>query len=204
MGFVALDLSKTSTGWAAWQEGWEKPRYGCWVLGSEYSSRGQVFAKLHQNLSELHQVICPIEYLFAEEPISPAQLQGGTNLNSLRIQSGLSAHVESWAHAMRDHGCRPLQEFNISSWRPAFIGRIADSEAKAKARRQKKAGNLKASARDTLKELTMQRCRQLGMNPRKNDEADSIGILTHALLVNGITPPWLASETLQTPLEIPA
>ena len=127
MGFVALDLSKSSTGWAAWREGWEKPRYGAWVLGSEWTSRGGVFAKLHQNLSELHQIICPIEYLFAEEPISPAQLQGGTTINTLRLASGLAAHAESWAHAMRDHGCRPLQEFNVSSWRPAFIGRIADS-----------------------------------------------------------------------------
>lgn len=201
MGFVALDLSKTSTGWSAWSEGWEKPRYGRWVLGSAWTSRGGVFAKLHQNLTELHQIICPIEFLFAEEPISPAQLQGNTTIDTLRLASGLSAHTESWAHAMQ---VRRFQEFNVSTWRPGYIGRIADSEAKAKARRAKKAGNLKASARDTLKELTMARCRQLGLAPRFNDEADACGILTHGLLVSGITPPWLSAETLLEPLEIPA
>lgn len=197
MGYLALDLSKTSTGWCAWSEGWEKPRYGHWVLGSEYTSRGGVFAKLHQNMMDLHTVICPIEYLFAEEPINPAQLQGGTTINTLRLASGLSAHAESFAHAL---GVRRFQEFNISSWRGDFIGKISSNEAKANARRAKKAGDQRASARGELKALTMERCRQLGLSPRKDDEADSIGILTYGLLVSGVTPPWLLEETLRAPL----
>lgn len=198
-GYLALDLSKTSTGWAAWSDGWDKPRYGHWVLGSEYTSRGGVFAKLHQNMADLHQALCRFEFLFVEEPISPAQLQGGTTINTLRLASGLAAHAESFAHAM---GIRRIQEFNVSSWRPAFIGRIDDAAAKAEARRAKKAGDTRASARDALKALTMARCRQLGMTPRKNDEADAIGILTHGLLVSGITPPWLADEVLKPVLEV--
>lgn len=201
MSFVALDLSKTSTGWAAWRAGWEKPRYGHWVLGSEYTSRGAVFAKLHQNMSDLHRVICPIEYLFVEEPISPAQLQGGTTINTLRIASGLAAHAESFAHAM---GVRRIQEFNVSSWRPDFIGKVHDTEAKARARRAKKAGDARASARGELKALTIERCRQLGLTPRKDDEADAIGILTYGMLISGEMPPWLASEVLRAPLEVPA
>lgn len=194
MGYVALDLSKTSTGWAAWSEGWEKPRFGHWVLGSEYTSRGGVFTKLHHCMSDLHKVVCPIEYLFAEEPISPSQMQGKTTVNTLRLASGLSAHAESFAHAM---GVRRFQEFNVSSWRPEFIGRIDDAAAKADVRRRKKAGDQRASARETLKALTMERCRQLGLTPRKDDEADAIGILTHGLLVSGVTPPWLSAETLK-------
>jgi hypothetical protein len=201
MGYVALDLSKSSTGWAAWRPGWELPRYGHWVLGSEYTSRGGVFTKLHQNMSDLHRVVCPIEFLFVEEPISPAQLQGGTTINTLRIASGLAAHAESFAHAM---GVRRIQEFNVSSWRGDFIGRVENAEAKARARRAKKAGDARASARADLKALTIERCRQLGMTPRKDDEADAIGILTYGLLISGVQPPWLATEVLRAPLEVPA
>ena len=46
----------------------------------------------------------------------------------------------------------------------------------------------------------IERCRQFGFTPRKNDEADAIGILTYAILLNGVTPPWLADETLRAPL----
>lgn len=201
MGYVALDLSKTSTGWAAWEPGWEKPRYGRWVLGSEYTSRGGVFAKLHQNLTELHRVLCKVEYLYAEEPINPAQLQGGTTIDTIRIASGLSAHTESWAHAM---GVRRFQEFNIASWRSDFIGRVANNAAKSKARQLKKAGDKRASARKDLKALTIARCKQLGFAPRTDDEADALGILTYGLLISGQTPPWLAAEALQVPLDIPA
>lgn len=199
LGYLALDLSKTSTGWAAWAEGWEKPRYGHWVLGSEYTSRGGVFAKLHQNMSDLHRVICPIEFLFAEEPISPSQLQGGTTINTLRITSGLAAHAESFAYAM---GVRRFQEFNVSSWRPDFIGKFNSDEARSRARRAKKAGDTRASARGELKALTMERCRQLGLAPKKDDEADAIGILTYGLLTSGITPPWIEQEVLRQPLNI--
>lgn len=201
MSYVALDLSKSSTGFAAWRPGWDKPRYGHWVLGSEYTSRGGVFAKLHQHMSDLHRVVCPIEFLFIEEPISPAQLQGGTTLNTIRIAVGLAAHAESFAHAM---GCRRIQEINVSSWRPDFIGKIHNDDAKGRARRAKKAGDHRASARDELKALTMARCVQLGMAPRKNDEADAIGILTYALGLGGIQVPWLADEVLRAPLQVPA
>ena len=197
MGFAAFDLSKSSTGWTVWQPGWVLPRYGHECLGSEYTSRGQVFAKLHQIMSDLHRTLCPFEFLFFEEPISPAQLQGGTSINTLRLASGLAAHAESFGYAM---GCRRIMEINVSSWRPDFIGRVEDSDAKARARRAKKAGNARASARDELKQLTMDRCFELGMKPRKNDEADAIGILTYGLLVSGVQPPWLQHEVLREPL----
>ena len=56
------------------------------------------------------------------------------------------------------------------------------------------------SARDPLKAATMERCRQLGMKPRNDDEADAIGILTYGLLLNGVTPPWIANEVLRPAL----
>ena len=181
MNYLALDLSKTSTGWAVWPEGSDTARYGHWVLGSEYSSDGMVFAKLHREMAELH-MLCPFRDIFIEEPVSPAHLQGFTTIQTIRLLSGLAAHAYSLPSVM---------EINVSSWRGDFIGRIDNAEAKARARRAKKAGDKKASATDELKRLTIERCRALGFRPRKNDEADALGILTYASLLRGVTPPWM-------------
>lgn len=178
-GFLALDLSKRSTGFAIWQEGWETARYGHFVLGSEYTSNGRTYAKLHERMSELYQV-CRFDRLFFEEPIHPAQLTGHTNVDTLRVLAGLAAHAESFGEVM---GCRTIMRINVSSWRGPFIG-----------------PQKRGTKRTTLKELTMERARQLGFRPRKDDEADAIGILTHCILLSGITPPWLLAETLRPPL----
>lgn len=206
MKYLALDLSKTGTGWAHWDGQSDRPRYGRWILGSEYTTNGGTFAKLAEKLAELHQVM-PFETVFMEPPIVPNQLQGNTTIQIIRLATGLAAMTEYFCHIYRGHDEHPtrlLLEANIDSWRPAFIGRIADSQAKAKARRAKKAGNAKASARDTLKALTIARCKQLGLSPRSNDEADAIGILTYGILSKGETPPWVADEVLLQPLEVSA
>lgn len=196
--YLGLDLSKGSTGWALWDGESPAPRYGHWSLGSEFSSDGRVFAKLHQCLAELHSLM-PFEFIFAEEPINAANLAGNTSIDTLRLASGLSAHVHSFKHA---YSLRQILEFNVSSWRPPFIGRIHSDDAKREARIAKKAGNKRASARNALKSLTIARCKQLGFTPRTDDEADAIGILTHGCLVRGVTPPWLSDEVLVPALEV--
>jgi hypothetical protein len=193
---LALDLSKKRTGWAVLGDGWRAPRYGSWHLGSEYTADGGVFAKLHQEMAALHSVM-PFERIYIEEPVSPAHLSGFTTIQTIRLLAGIAAHVHSFAHA---YGLPKVTEINVSSWRPDFIGRIDDAEAKARARRAKKAGDKKASATDELKRLTIERCQQFGFKPRSNDEADAIGILTYAILSRGETPPWLADEVLRPPL----
>lgn len=196
--YLGLDLSKSSTGWALWDGESPAPRFGHWRLGSEFSSDGMVFAKLHQNMADLHSLM-PFSFIFAEEPINPGNLAGNTNIKTLRLASGLSAHVHSFGHA---YSCRQVLEFNVGAWRPPFIGRINSDAAKKAARDAKKAGDPRASARKDLKALTVARCRQLGFNPRVDDEADAIGILTHGCLARGVTPPWLSDEVLVAELEV--
>lgn len=196
--YLGLDLSKTSTGWAVWNGEAAAPRFGHWRLGSEYTSDGMVFAALHQNMAGLYTVM-PFQFIFAEEAINPANLAGNTNLHTLRLASGLAAHVHSFAHA---YSCRQVLEFNVSAWRPPFIGRMNSDAARKAARDAKKAGDPRASARKDLKALTVARCRQLGFAPRCDDEADAIGILTHGCLARGVTPPWCADEVLIAVLEV--
>lgn len=202
MSYLALDLSKTSTGWAHWDGVRDRPDFASWRLGSEYTTEGGVFAKLHEEMAALHSLM-PFETLFLEPPINPAQLQGHTTINTIRLAIGLASHAHSFAHAYRSH-VRAVHEINVESWRPDFIGKIHSDAARAVARRAKKAGDSRASARDTLKALTIERCRQLGLSPRTNDEADAIGILTYGILSRGVTPPWIADEVLRQPLQVSA
>src|SRR3546814_16325839 len=60
-------------------------------------------------------------------------------------------------------GCRIVRGVSPSTWRVNFIG-----------------SQKRGTKRATLKDLTKERCRQLGMKPQNDDEADAIGILTHA------------------------
>lgn len=236
MSFLALDLSKTRTGWAicfdgdvedlldapgAWPvlAGWKVTRqsnnwlafdidggvrsvmFGNWALGTEYTSRGGVFDCLKRRLAELHAVV-PFQRIFAEEPITPAQLQGHTTISTLRITLGLAAATEDFCHVYRattefPDGIRMLQEVNIGHWRAEFIGKVENNEAKAAARRARKAGDQRASATKALKSLVMERCKQLGFAPRYDDEGDAIGILTYGMLLSGETPPWIADEVLR-------
>lgn len=192
-GYCALDLSKTSTGWAFWDEGTDAPRYGHWRLGSEYTTEGGVYAKLHRHMSDLHKVT-GFEKLYFEEPISPGHLQGGTTVQTIWLLSGLAAHAQSFGHIKR---CRIVKAVNVERWRKDFIGDMVVREVKAGVRRRRKEGDSKASATDQLKKLVIERCQQLGFSPKKNDEADALGILTYSILLDGVTPPWIANETLR-------
>lgn len=180
---IALDLSKRSTGWACWQEGWEKPRYGSVQLGSEFTSDGQTYVKLHQLLNELRTTICRFETLYFEEPLNPQSVGGHTNIDTLRVLSGLAAHAQSYGHAVRVR----TQAVNITSWRKHFIGRMP-----------------RGTKSKELKDYAIERCQQYGWLPRKTDEADALGILDYAIDLQGVTPPWRTEEVLRSPLGIRA
>jgi len=197
--YLALDLSRANTGYALWNGKSAKPIYGSWKLKYEFGSHGDSFLKLHRCLSDLYKVE-PFDRLYFEEPINPGQLQGATTIQTIWLAFGLASHAQSFAAAKR---CRIVKAINVGSWRKDFIGDMIVREVNAGVRRKRKAGE-KASATDQLKKLCVERCKQLGINPRSDDEADAIGILTYAILLDGETPPWIADEVLRTPLGAPA
>ena len=175
MRVLALDLSKLSTGYAVWGPDDARVFSGTWQLGSEYSSDGLVFCKLHERLTDLHRV-ARIDALFYEDAIDARKLQGFTNVRTLKLASGLGAHAESWGEAM---GCRIVRAVNQSTWRVHFVG----SQKRPKDERGR---NIPID----WKTLAMQRCAQLGFKPQKHDEAEAIGILDHACDSLGIPMPW--------------
>lgn len=180
---IALDLSKRSTGWAVWDEGWDMPRYGSVQLGSEFTCDGRTYIKLHQVLSDLRATLTKFETIYFEEPINPNALSGHTNIDTLRVLAGLAAHTLSYASAL---GLR-AQAVNITSWRRHFVGRMP-----------------RGTKSKEWKEYAIERCQQYGWKPRKDDEADALGILDYGCELQGVTPPWRLDETLRAPLGVRA
>lgn len=183
MSFLALDLSKRSTGWAQWREGWNKPIFGSFQLGSEYTSVGGTCAALHRELNAINK-LTPVEWCFIEKPLTAAQLHGNTNADALFILAAIAAHAHSFAYA-KGWAAQSCVEVNNASWRKHFIG-----------------PQKRGTKRKTLKDLTIERCQQFGWAPRCDDEADALGILDYALHARSITPPWRLSETLQPMSEV--
>lgn len=179
VGIIALDLSKRSTGWAVWQPGWGKPRYGSVQLGSEFTSDGQTYVKLHSFLTDIRTTICKFDQIYFEEPINPQALSGHTNIDTLRVLAGLAAHTQSFGYAM---GCQ-TQSVNITSWRKFFVGKMP-----------------RGTKSKDWKEFAEERCRQYGWTVRRNDESDALGLLDYATDLAGIIPPWRENETLRAPL----
>jgi hypothetical protein len=176
---LGLDLSKTSCGFAVWGPEDARAHSGTWELGSAYTPRGKVYAKLHQNMTDLHRM-GPIDCIFYEEALNPAVLQGHTNIDSLRVLNGLVAHAESWGEAM---GCRVIHPVNQSTWRRWFIGKMPAATRTAE-----------------LKDYAMRRARQLGFHPTKHDQAEAIGIMDFGCEQMNLSPPWRVQRGLLAPL----
>ncbi|HEX5183607.1 MAG TPA: hypothetical protein VFW19_10710 [Allosphingosinicella sp.] len=175
MTFLALDLSKKSTGWALWHDGQERPACGTWELGSELTGPGLVFLRLHKRINDIH-IVTPIDSVTYEKPLDPATLGRNTSFDVPFLLIGLAAHVESYCEAKRIRHCAHVHQ---ATWRRHFLGSM---------RRGVRTPDLKAYA--------IEQCRQLGIMPGRHDAAEAVGILDFSLHLAGIVPPW----RLDTPL----
>lgn len=171
MSYLALDLSKRSAGWARWRPGMDLPECGTWELGSEVTSAGRAFLRLHQRLDEIHRAT-PIESIAYEKPLNLGANSSQTTEETLFVLIGLAAHVVSYAEA---RGVRQCRDVPMGTWRRHFLGPVPRGTRSA-----------------DLKSMAMARCRELGMSPARHDAAEACGILDHSLMLAGIVPPWRA------------
>ncbi|SNT19957.1 hypothetical protein SAMN06295955_11585 [Sphingopyxis indica] len=178
---MALDLSKRSAGLTGWDGTSTRPVVLSKELGSTITNHGLVFARLHGVMNDLWQVIGGADAIYCEEPLQPQALGGHTTFDTLYLAYGLCAHAASFAEAK---GVR-FHAVNQTAWRRHFIGAMK-----------------RGTRRQTLKDYSMERARQLGFSPRNDDEADAIGVLDYACDREGIMPPWRANEVLRPPLGV--
>lgn len=176
---LALDLSKTCTGFALWNETMEKPLTGSWSLGSQLTCAGRTFLALHRNLNDLYQAY-PFDIVYYEEPIALGPGAHQTNRDTVFTLIGLAAHADSFFEAKN---VRKYRSVNQSSWRRHFIGSMK-----------------RGTKTKQLKEYAIERCQQLGFTPQKHDEAEALGVLDYMCEMERIIPPWRANEVLRQPL----
>lgn len=181
MSFLSLDQSKARTGWAFWKPGLDLPVVGHFRLGDEYAPFGKVFAKLHEELSALHQVH-GFESVRYERPADPAHFDRNTAFEVPFLLIGIAAHINSFCAAL---GVRRCEWVNQATWRRHFIGSMK-----------------RGTKRVVLKDFVLERCRELGMAPRNDDEGDALGILDFDLHMAGITPPWREEHVLVRQLAV--
>lgn len=151
-----------------WSPGQERPAHGTWELAPHIDYAGRAFVRLHKSLLDLHRLEA-IDCLVFEEAIPPHQLHGNSNADTIAAAAGLAAHAMSFAEAI---GCR-WRSVPIVAWRRHWIGKMP-----------------RGIKSPDLKHFAMRRCRELGFEIQKHDEADAIGLLDYQLTVDGITPPW--------------
>lgn len=181
MSILTLDLSRNS-GWAQFQEGWQKPAYGTLKLGSaKTSSIGRSNATLFKGLLDIHRVT-EVKRVFVEKPYTPFKFDERTNWKTLRMQFGYVTVVQMFAHHINIG--MPV-EVDPNTWRLTFLQDFK-----------------RTMKRPTLKKLAIERCQQFGWSPKNDDEADALGLLDSVLLDRKIQTPWRTAETLQPTSEV--
>jgi hypothetical protein len=167
-GWLALDLSLSSTGFAFWQSDSERAVIGHWKLADKMKWRAGGFVRLHKHLLEIHRETS-IDHIVYEEPLSQASLTGRSNIETIETQVGLAAHVQSFAAAVK----ATETQIHQATWRRHFVGVIP-----------------RGTKRVDLKAMAFKRARELGFDPACDDESDALGLLDFMLSTNGVLPPW--------------
>jgi hypothetical protein len=150
--------------------------HGVWDrLGSEFTTRGQLYYALYKALTD-HVQLMPVDKIYAEEPVNLIPNGVATTAENIWISVGMAATVELFAHT---RGIR-LTWVHQARWRREFLGKMP---------RGTKSPDLKA--------LAVERARQLGFKPQRHDDAEAIGILDYACKVEHMPAPWRADEVLR-------
>lgn len=169
MRILGLDQSPLHTGWALWDSGEPLPRSGAWPLCEGIAKRALGFVELHRHLAAIHAER-PIDLIVYETP----ELMPTDRREKLVAIYGVVAHIESYAHVKRIS----LLSIAARDWRKTFFNGMV------------------VKGRDSLKRAAIERCRQFGMDPLSDDEAEACGILDHVMHVQRITPPWRLANPL--------
>lgn len=179
--YVAIDPGG-KCGWALWREDLKNPVYGTWVM--EFGTDGQRFNTFMKKLYQLHKDWGGIHHLRLEFNDNP----------HVFVSSRAAALGYGWLATARMFCARMKPNISMTivptqSWRIGFIGKQENSLIN-NARKAAKARGEKLNTRDMVKAATVARCRQIGWDPKTDDEADALGQLDSYLVDRQIQAPW--------------
>lgn len=156
MRILALDIA-TTTGWARWDAGLNRPHAGEKKLESKDEARR--FAEFGQWL-RAKIVADQIEYLAIEEAVP--QRNGLTTQSTLLLLHGLRAVALAQAASINI----PIMEVNTQEWRQHFLGQRTAPKTVPKNKRS-----------EWWKKQCLKRCDELGWTVKGHNAADALGIL---------------------------
>ena len=165
MDILALDLSKSGTGWARYRSGEARPTFDSFPLGNGYTSRARATVNLYLELQKL----CAFEephVVYYEAPLRGDQQ---TSESNNRLLNALAALVEFFFECKRIR----CHEINNKTWKSTQLNPIR-----------------KRLSSDEWKRLSIRTARELGMRPKNDNEADALHLLDHGLAQENIVPSW--------------
>lgn len=147
---LALDLA-TTTGWCHGVPG-ATPECGHIRFTKPGTSRAETYRAYRNWLDDAWggREVIP-DLIVYESPAVGMQMQGKTNIDTLKLLSGLAEHLEEWCH-----GKCELREATVAQVRSHFIG-----------------SNMKAKI---AKPLAFERCQELGWPVTTTDESDACAL----------------------------
>lgn len=171
MDVLALDLSKSGTGWARYRTGEPRPTYGTWELGGAHTDRAGAMLSLYKRLQETIAFGDP-DVVYYESPLrGDAQSSEANN----RLANALSSMTEFFFRCRRVR----FHEANNLVWKATQLSpqkkRLSSAEWKI---------------------LSIRTARELGIRPGNDNEADALHILDHGLAQENIVPPWRKNPPL--------
>jgi hypothetical protein len=176
MHILALDMSKARTGWASWSDDQDRPTYGSFSLGSDMTDKWDVLVNLHKRWLELTAFGYPT-HVVLEKPANTKHWDRPTNFDNDCLLIRITGQL---GYLARVCNVRYIRETDGSKWFTQF---------NAQPRSAKRAKGV------STKDITLQTCRQAGLKPKNDDEADAIGILTYEMSNLGIEAPWMQWRT---------
>ena len=148
---LALDLA-TTTGWALYSEGMQRPFFGALRLPPSPQEVGLPMEKLRQFLADQHRMHNLTDIVFEAQHVSARM-----SMDTVYKLIALGGMVEWFAHRI---GVTPYKVM-ISEWRRHFLGRGANF------------------GKDNPKELAIQQCATFGWFTNVADAAEACGILDY-------------------------
>jgi hypothetical protein len=149
---LALDLAK-NTGWA-WGPPGGEPIHGSVDFGAGAASRARVLRRCREWLRDFLTVNDTRLVVF-EAPMTPDQLHGYTNIDSIRLLIGIAETVDELLFDRLD-----VREAKVNDVRRFFLG-----SARIK--------------RDDAKAQTKMLCRRLGWRPVDDNAADALALWSY-------------------------
>jgi hypothetical protein len=147
---LALDLA-TTTGWAYGTPG-SIPQCGHLRFSKPGTSRAATYRVFRRWLDETWGAREEIpELIVYESPAVGMHMGGKTNVDTLKLLSGLAEHLEEWAYQKTE-----LREASVSQVRSHFIGQ-----------------NLKSKI---AKPMVFEQCLALGWEVETTDESDACAL----------------------------